>query len=77
MRILVPDMQVWIFWRNIVCRIQVTNGASFQQFAVQMDHMAASRPFVQVVDVLCNDMDVEFLFQVGKSDMSGIRFRVQ
>lgn len=56
MRILVPDMQVWIFWRNIVCRIQVTNGASFQQFAVQMDHMAASRPFVQVVDVLCNDM---------------------
>ena len=43
----------------------------------QQQRVAIARAFVQVVDVLCNDMDVEFLFQVGKSDMSGIRFRVQ
>ena len=70
-------MQVRIFGRNVVSRVQVAYGAGLHQFAVQMNHMAASRLLVQVVDILGDDVDIKLFLQVGKPDMPGVRFCVQ
>ena len=42
-----------------------------------MDHIAASCLFMQVIDILCNDMNVKVLFQFSQSDMSCVRLGVE
>lgn len=44
---------------------------------MQVDHITAARLFVQVVDILGNDMYIKILFQFSQSGMSGIRPGVQ
>lgn len=41
----------------------VVEGADFAQLAVEMVHACASCALVEVVDVLCDDVDVEIAFE--------------
>ena len=44
---------------------------------MQMDHIAAAGLFMQVIDILCNDMNVKVLFQFSQSDMSCVGLGVE
>ncbi len=39
----------------------VSTAASFGQFAVQMEHVVTSSPFVQVVHILSDDFDMDLI----------------
>ena len=44
---------------------------------MQVSNMGTACLFVQVLNVLCNDMYLEIFFQISQTTMSGIRLGVQ
>ena len=44
---------------------------------MQVNNVGTACLFVQVINVLCNDMYLEIFFQISQTTMSGIRLGVQ
>ena len=53
-------------------RIDGTSG--FHQFSMQMQNLAASGTFVQIVNILSHHIHIKPLFQFGNSVVSGVGF---
>lgn len=73
MRILVAQVDDGVLGREVVGRLLVAHGAGLHDLAVEVDHLVAARPLVQVVDVLRDDPHVEILFQFREAAMALIR----
>ena len=73
MRILVAQVDDGVLGREVVGRLLVAHGAGLHDLAVEVDHLVAARPLVQVIDVLRDDPHVEVLFQFRKAAMALIR----
>ena len=63
--------------REGVYALLVGHRPHFHKFAVQVQHVAASSAFVQVVDVLRDDSHVEVLFKLFQAEVGGIRLLVE
>ena len=57
--------------RRIVRRTQ------FGKLPVQVENMRRTRPFVQIVDILGDDPDVEIAFQTGNRPVGGVRLGLE
>src|SRR5687767_7430024 len=45
----------------------------FKYLAMQVEYLCRACPFMQIIDILCDDRDIKILFQLCQSKMSCIR----
>ncbi len=57
--------------------IRVAAGTNLRQFPMQVYHPRAPRPLVQIIYVLSDDRYIENPFQVGNTQMPGIRHHIE
>ncbi len=50
---------------------------SLGKLPVQVENMRRTRPFVQIVDILGDDPDVEIAFQTGNRPVGGVRLGLE
>ena len=56
---------------------RIVRRTKFGKFPVQVKNMRRTRPFVQIVDILGDDPDVEIAFQTGNRPVGGVRLGLE
>ena len=56
--------------------VLIVDGAHLHQLAVEVEHLRRAGAFVQIVDVLGDDLHVEILLQVNQAEVAGVGLRV-
>ncbi len=51
----------------------VVDGAHFHQFAVQVEHFRRAGALVEVIDILCNHVDVKAFLEIDEPAVAGVR----
>ena len=56
---------------------RIVRRTKFGKLPVQVENMRRTRPFVQIVDILGDDPDVEIAFQTGNRPVGGVRLGLE